>query len=742
SQTCFADETGVFIDTLQNHYGCDSFVIETVSLYPGSDTSYYTDVVCDPVQATNDTVTIRTPFGCEKVIIVSAFYGGTDTLLVDNTSCNPAAVGLDTVVYAGQFCDSVVITNTTLVATDTVFTQSYTCEVNEVRIDTSIYAGQFCDSVVINTVVLVYENDIQVSRTTCDPSEAGTFNYQYQNQYGCDSLVTETITWVASDTLYFERETCDPAQAGVLTTFYQNQYGCDSIIIETLSLVAPDTTYLMSETCDASQAGRLVTIYSQPNSCDSVVVHDVNLLVLDTTYLSYSTCDTAEVGILTTTYQNAAGCDSVVVAETNLLPTDWILLSGTTCDPSEAGTFTEVLVNRYGCDSVVVSEMIYVERDTSYQYASTCDSTASGTFTTILQNEAGCDSLLIEIVELLPQDTTLLTSLVCDSIEAGVFTEILQNQYGCDSTVIREVAWAESFFLETEVSICSGDSMWLEGAYQTQAGTYSDTYTSSAGCDSTVLTQLVLLPGSSLTLEDRYICRGDTAILAVEGNFSNISWISNGDLSCTDCPTQIVAPTSTTLYSVSTINCEGQEIVANATIFVDQPPSVNIIEEQMLDSDSTKLIAQVDRSVVHYEWAGPGVTCPNCEAIMVSPNRTSTFQLMGESEAGCRDTDEVQIQVEDNCVNGLPLVANIIMPDGDGYNDYLELQYEEIVSIEVLRVYNRWGELVFETNDMNIKWDATFRGELVNPGVYVYYVSGKCPNEEEFFRKGNVTVLY
>ena len=58
-----------------------------------------------------------------------------------------------------------------------------------------------------------------------------------------------------------------------------------------------------------------------------------------------------------------------------------------------------------------------------------------------------------------------------------------------------------------------------------------------------------------------------------------------------------------------------------------------------------------------------------------------------------------------------------------------------------MRIYNRWGQKVFETNDLNIKWDGTFRGLPVDPGVFVYYFNAVCPNGDEVVYKGNITVL-
>ena len=372
----------------------------------------------------------------------------------------------------------------------------------------------------------------------------------------------------------------------------------------------------------------------------------------------------------------------------------------------------------------------------------TCDTNEAGTFTTVLQNQYGCDSLVIAVFDLLPSDTTYLENTVCDSTLVGHFKDTLQNQYGCDSLVITDVLWSPEYMIPIEVLICEGDSVFLEGAYQYESGIYVAEYTTAYGCDSTVVTELSVMPGNIIELEDQLICLGDTVELMVEGVYAGLFWTSDGDLSCDDCPVQVVSPETITHYTVSTTNCRGDEIVANATVYVELPPTVSIIDEEVNGTDSTKLSAQADKSLETLLWSGSGVNCPDCETITVDPNSTSIYILVGASENGCKDSDDFTIERQENCVSGLPLVANIIMPDGDGYNDYLELQYEEIVSIEVLRVYNRWGELIFETHDMNNKWDGTFRGKLVNPGVYVYYVSGQCPNQEKFFRKGNVTLLY
>jgi hypothetical protein len=59
----------------------------------------------------------------------------------------------------------------------------------------------------------------------------------------------------------------------------------------------------------------------------------------------------------------------------------------------------------------------------------------------------------------------------------------------------------------------------------------------------------------------------------------------------------------------------------------------------------------------------------------------------------------------------------------------------------VFRVWNRWGEIVFETRQLDEFWDGTFRGRPLDPAVFVYTLQGICLNGEPFLRTGDVTLI-
>jgi gliding motility-associated-like protein len=85
-------------------------------------------------------------------------------------------------------------------------------------------------------------------------------------------------------------------------------------------------------------------------------------------------------------------------------------------------------------------------------------------------------------------------------------------------------------------------------------------------------------------------------------------------------------------------------------------------------------------------------------------------------------------------------VPNAFSPNGDGENDVLYVRGHSIKKIE-FRIFNRWGEMVFETNDVNIGWDGTYKGKLADSDVFDYYLNVECVGDEHNQIQGNITIL-
>jgi gliding motility-associated-like protein len=93
-----------------------------------------------------------------------------------------------------------------------------------------------------------------------------------------------------------------------------------------------------------------------------------------------------------------------------------------------------------------------------------------------------------------------------------------------------------------------------------------------------------------------------------------------------------------------------------------------------------------------------------------------TIELMVETMFGCMDTISYTVNVEPNFTFYIP---NSFTPNADGVNDYF-FGIGEYISSYQMEIYDRWGELIFQSNDMEHKWDGTYRGKQVQKGQYVY----------------------
>ncbi|MBK8472749.1 MAG: gliding motility-associated C-terminal domain-containing protein [Sphingobacteriales bacterium] len=80
-------------------------------------------------------------------------------------------------------------------------------------------------------------------------------------------------------------------------------------------------------------------------------------------------------------------------------------------------------------------------------------------------------------------------------------------------------------------------------------------------------------------------------------------------------------------------------------------------------------------------------------------------------------------------------------PNGDGQNDVFRAQASGTITDYYLVVYNRWGQMVFETTDLNAGWDGMFNGQQQEMGVYVYYARYTFAGDNEDLLRGNVTLL-
>jgi gliding motility-associated-like protein len=126
----------------------------------------------------------------------------------------------------------------------------------------------------------------------------------------------------------------------------------------------------------------------------------------------------------------------------------------------------------------------------------------------------------------------------------------------------------------------------------------------------------------------------------------------------------------------------------------------------------------------------------------ISPTQTTTFEAsISDTSGQCTKSDTASVEVvEILCGPPFVFIPNAFTPNNDGENDVLYVRGREITEM-YLAIFNRWGELVFESRNLNDGWNGFFKGERCDPAVYDYYLEYSCDGVNEQFMKGNITLI-
>lgn len=148
---------------------------------------------------------------------------------------------------------------------------------------------------------------------------------------------------------------------------------------------------------------------------------------------------------------------------------------------------------------------------------------------------------------------------------------------------------------------------------------------------------------------------------------------------------------------------------------------------------------------VTYSWSPPElVDCADCPTTTAFPFENTTFVLTITNNDNCMVSDPVQVSV----ILDRPIfIPNAITPNGDGNNDRLAvLAGPAALSVQRLRIFDRWGEMVFDgtdlpLNDESLGWDGTLRGQPMNPGVFVYLAEILFVDNQTLTFTGDISLI-
>jgi|GEM_PF-5207095 len=280
---------------------------------------------------------------------------------------------------------------------------------------------------------------------------------------------------------------------------------------------------------------------------------------------------------------------------------------------------------------------------------------------------------------------------------------------------------------------------------------YTVTGTSRYGCkDSIKVPVSVLDSAATYITPDTIICIGAHKDLMVTSTDprSTFTWYVAGkpgdtSLSSYNSTNPVAKPDISTTYSCFINENACFSVTREVTVYVDPMPTLAITPHSPITliagtvQNLTVEITNQDTGYL-YEWTPQAsVVCPSCASTNVTATDSNNwYHVCVESNRGCWSCDSVQILLI--CNNSQVFIPNTFTPNGDGQNDKFIVSGKGIGYIAHMVVFNRWGQTMYEAfgipaNDFTYGWDGTFKGQVLEPDVFMYYIDVVCEVEGTHF---------
>lgn len=594
-----------------------------------------------------------------------------------------------------------------------------------------------CDSVVTmhlsiqDTIYEDFEDEACNSYTWNDKTyySTGDFEQIFNVFEGCDSLVTLHLTLYYDDTVSVDTFACESytwndsiyTHTGNYEQHFFTEHGCDSLVQLNLTIYHKTYSDLDSAICAADfpfqwngvtfnmPGGTDSTIIPNVMGCDSMitmhvtmnpntssVLHDTivqNALPYDTLGMHFTTA-----GRKQTTISNVYGCDSMVTMILTVLPNVQIDLDSTVCENYLPLRWNGLTFTQAGTQNVTLIATTKVD-STIVMHLNVNPNTYSTVLDTVIEND-------------LPH--TFNGVVFADSVTNA--SVVIPNAQGCDSiiTYSLHVWWNSNNTVDSAVCDDQLPVMW-NGVEFTAADESQIVLTGAHGEDDTLLMRLHVNTSAHTSLSEE-ICMSDFPYRYVNGQI--------------DTTFQSGTPSLLTVsYTLSTVN--GCDSIVTLTLDVMDTSLKIISSDDFCQGMFTTLT--VETSLEDYVWS-TGETSSSIE--VTEPGEYSVTAYTGD----CRGRAFRKIYP---CKMELRMPNAISPSNYDGLNDCFQLPeacLEQIESFEI-KIFSRWGEMVFYSTDKNFRWYGEYKGHLEREEVFSYTIKYIDRDGIMNRMKGAITVL-
>jgi gliding motility-associated-like protein len=240
------------------------------------------------------------------------------------------------------------------------------------------------------------------------------------------------------------------------------------------------------------------------------------------------------------------------------------------------------------------------------------------------------------------------------------------------------------------------------------------------------------------------ICLGESFQLNATGA-TTYHWTPPATLSNPNIGNPMASPQITTTYILEAQ--KGTCLISFDTVrvIVHPLPLFDAGFDETINLGESIVLHATKKGIDHILWKrDTTLSCLDCFDPTARPFYTTIYYATGYDEFGCSASDSVKVFVR--CNGSRVFIPNTFTPNGDGNNDYFFPRGEGIGTMGSFRVYNRWGEIVFERNNVALNdehagWDGTFKGQALAPDVYMYTMQARCEDGRPVTWKGDITLV-
>lgn len=238
--------------------------------------------------------------------------------------------------------------------------------------------------------------------------------------------------------------------------------------------------------------------------------------------------------------------------------------------------------------------------------------------------------------------------------------------------------------------------------------------------------------------DDTLVCDGNGVQLWVNGGTGNYQWYSPANLSCEFCQFPVANIMGSERFYAILLDTHGCQDTLN--VFVEiQPP----FQMQLFNQDTTIYLGETVQLVAtgapYYYWTPTNyLTYSQSNDPVATPLEDITYYVTGVSQLqGCPQTDSIKIKVIEQDV----FVPNAFTPNNDGLNDVFHITARKMIEVQEFKIFNRWGQEIFSTNDIRKGWNGTFKGVPQDAGVYHYLIRTASITGKVQLLKGDITLI-